>query len=68
MKIIIKCDDESISDLVVMHHVKAVIQDGLVSENNTAYCFITKWANGISVYADKTKAGTHVFNVWRVNK
>ena len=43
--------------------VSQVISDGLVSNNNTQYCYVTVFSNGIHVYADRTKSGIHTFRV-----
>lgn len=54
------------SDLEAIEHVKAVMNNGLISKNDTQYCYITTFSNKIRVYADKTKSGTHTFRVWMV--
>jgi hypothetical protein len=45
--------------------VNEVVKDGFVSENNTQYCYLTTFLSGLKVYADKTKAGTWTFKVWK---
>ena len=64
MKIIIKHGD--IKPLTAMGKVMEVIHDGFVSKGTYGeqYCFVTTWSDGVRVSADKTKNGTHVFNVW----
>lgn len=47
-----------------MLKVSQVISSGLVSNNDTQYCYVTVFESGINVYADKTKSGTHTFKVW----
>ena len=65
MKIIIKCTDD-VKHQAALSMVKEVIDGGLVSKGKYGeqYCFVTTWPDGVRVSADKTKNGTHVFNVW----
>lgn len=61
--IIHKQDD--ISDYDALLHVQTVIRDGRVSGNGTCYCYVTKFADGFIVYADKRKAD--IFRVRRLD-
>lgn len=61
--IIIRTQDPAISDYEALLHVQAVIRDGRVSDNGKSYCFVTRFSDGIVVYADKKKAD--IFNVLR---
>lgn len=61
---------DNISDNVAIRLVKSVIDEGLISHNNTQYCWITRFedenGNGkkITVYCDKGKSGSHLFEVY----
>lgn len=39
----------------VLSYVKKVIRQGRISKNNTQYCYVTTWRDGIIVYTDKNK-------------
>ena len=64
-KIIINAD--GVSEAVAFAYVLRVIEGGKVSNNNEQYCYITKFWNGHTVYADKTKTGTYTFRVYKSN-
>ena len=49
-----KSDD--ISDYDALLHIQSVIRDGRISNNEKSYCYVTKFADGFIVYADKKKA------------
>lgn len=56
------------SDLKAINLVQSVILDGLVSNNNTQYCYITTFTNNITggktvVSCDK-RNDTHTFKVF----
>lgn len=53
--IIIRKDD-SISDFIALEYVQIVICNGRTSSNGKSYCYITKFANDVIVYADKKKS------------
>jgi hypothetical protein len=62
-KIIIHIDD-AISDTEAIRLVLDVIEEGRISNQNSQYCYITQFASGPSVYADRhPKTGTDVFRV-----
>jgi photosystem II stability/assembly factor-like uncharacterized protein len=63
MKVIINAE---INIQTALDRVKQVIDGGLVSVGTygAQYCFVTTWNDGVRVYADKTKNGTHTFKVW----
>ena len=52
-----------LSDSAAVARVHRVIEDGLVSNGDTQYCYITHYQDGIGVYADRTKSGTHTFTI-----
>jgi hypothetical protein len=62
MKLIIHAPD-NLPAYQATYLVGKVIGEGFLSNNGTQYCFATRFNNGVSVYADKTKSGTHVFHV-----
>lgn len=62
MKIIIHAPD-NLPAYQATALVGNVIGAGFLSNNGTRYCFATRFHSGVSVYADKTKSGTHVFRV-----
>ena len=64
-KIIIHHD---IDDLQATYYVMEVIRQGKISEDDTQYCYITTFNNGVAVHADLTKTGTPVFHVKGVKK
>ena len=61
--IIIRIQDPAISDYDALLHVQTVIRDGRISDNGKCYCYVTRFQDGIVVFADKKKAD--IFNVLR---
>ena len=59
-KIIIHHD---MTDLQAVYYAMKVIQDGKVSNNDTQYCYMSRFTNGVSVYADVTRTGVPTFRV-----
>ena len=59
-KIIIYHD---MTDLQATHYVMKVIQEGKVSNDKTQYCYLTRFTNGVCVYADVTRSGAPRFRV-----
>ena len=59
-KIIIHHD---MTDLQAVYYAMKVIQEGKVSNNDTQYCYMTRFTNGVSVYADVTRTGVPTFRV-----
>ena len=60
---------DNIPDNVAIRLVKSVIDEGLVSNNNTQYCYVTRFkpvdeGKKITVYCDKGKTGSHLFEVY----
>ena len=64
-KLIINYDEE-LKETEVLEYVKEVIRLGKVSETNKGkqYCFVTQFADGVIVFADKIKTG----NSFRVER
>lgn len=52
--IVHKQDD--ISDYDALLHVQTVIRGGRISGSGTCYCYVTKFQDGVIVYANKKKA------------
>ena len=53
-KIIIQNEtDLPMTDAMV--YVKHVISHGRISKDETQYCYVTTWPDGVIVYADKNK-------------
>lgn len=63
MKFIIYAN--GVTDQQAFTYVHSVVIDGLVSKDNTCYCYITTFTNGVVVQAELTKTGTHTFRVFR---
>ncbi|MBQ2396760.1 MAG: hypothetical protein II304_07010 [Bacteroidales bacterium] len=64
-RIIINYDDD-IPDANAIHYVDAVISMGRCSGvNEESYCFVSKFRDGTMVIADRTKAGTDVFKMFK---
>ena len=64
-RIIINYDDD-IPDANAIHYVELVISMGRCSGvNEECYCFVSKFKDGTMVIADRTKAGTDVFKVFK---
>lgn len=63
-KIIVHFD--GCSEVSALDYASSVIDGGLISEgpHGQQYCFATKFKSGATVFADKTKSGTHVFRVF----
>ena len=59
---------DGIPDSVAISFVANVIADGFVSNNNTQYCYVTRFKKQgektIMVYCDKGKSGAHLFQVY----
>lgn len=57
---------DGMSDIEALSYVSSVIKQGKISNENTQYCYITKFRTdkGHTVYADKTKTGTFTFNIF----
>lgn len=64
MKIIIH-DECGMIDEKGFNYLNSVIKQGKVSENNgiPSYCFVTKFHDGYTIYADVTKTGTHKLTI-----
>lgn len=41
---------DGIDPSIAAERVAEVIKQGRISENNTKYCYVTKWTDGIIVY------------------
>ena len=54
--IIIHKKSDTMSDYDALLHVQTVIRDGRVSNNGKCYCYVTRFRDGVIVYADKKKA------------
>jgi hypothetical protein len=56
-----------LDDAEAVRRVAIVMKDGLISNgtNGEQYCFASKFSDGVTVYANKTKSGTHSFRVIR---
>lgn len=61
--IIIHKKDETMSDYDALLHVQSVIRGGRISGDGKSYCYVTKFTDGVYVYADKKKAD--IFTVIR---
>ena len=59
-KIIIYHD---MTDLQATYYVMKVIQEGKVSCDGVQYCYMTRFSNGVGVYADVTRKGVPTFRV-----
>lgn len=64
MRIIINIED-GIPHFSAVVAVKKVIEQGFVSKNETQYCWLTSFFDGTTVWADKTKAGSFTFRVFK---
>ena len=71
MRLRVKIEDE-IDPLFALSCVDAVIGKGRISKNNTQYCYVTTFRNGVVVCASRTRKGTDTFfvckpiaNAWR---
>jgi hypothetical protein len=58
---------EGLGDIEAVWRVAVVVKDGLISNgaNGEQYCFAATFSDGTTVYANKTKSGTHSFRVIR---
>lgn len=60
-------DDTDPKDAV--DHVRAVMEQGRISNNNTTYCLGTTFKDGYVVYADHIpSSGTDTFRIWHQEK
>ena len=61
-KIIIHNDDRSgLTDADALMYVKTIIEGGRISDNNTAYCYLSAFGSGVKVAATKNaKSDTFV--------
>ena len=59
-KIIIHHD---MTDLQAAYYAMKVIQEGKISNGGKEYCYLTRFNNGVSVYADVTRTGSSTFRV-----
>ena len=59
-KIIIHHD---MTDLQAAYYAMKVILKGKGDSNDTQYCHMTRFTNGVSVYADVTRTGVPTFRV-----
>ena len=61
---------DNIPDSLAVKLVWSVISKGLVSNNNTQYCYVTRFepvaenCKVVTVYCDKGKTGSHLFEVY----
>lgn len=63
MKLIIKVH-HSIEEMTALNLVQSVMKNGKIS-NDAKKCYATVFESGHIVYAELTKTGTHVFNVYK---
>lgn len=60
---------DNIPDSLAVRLVWSVISDGFVSNNNTQYCYVSRFTQegqkDIIVYCDKGKSGAHLFQVYK---
>ena len=59
-KMIIHSD---LSDFQSAYYVLQVIKQGKISKDEAQYCSLTRFKNDVTVVADITRKGTHVFHV-----
>lgn len=64
MKLIIKVHHD-INDITALNLVDSVIKKGKISNDAKQYCYATVFTSGHIVYAQLTKTGTHVFDVYK---
>lgn len=64
MKIIIKVHHD-IPETLAFELVQLVIKNGKISNDGKQYCYATVFDSGYVVYADLTKTGTYVFNIYK---
>lgn len=64
-KIIIHCGN--VDDSTALTYALKVINQGKISNENTQYCYITRFESGHVVFADKSKVGTYTFRVHNSN-
>lgn len=58
--------DDRISDYDALLHIQTVIRGDRVSDNGKCYCHVTRFKDGIIVYADHKKSD--IFTVVRSDK
>lgn len=56
MKFIIH-HDENVSSPNASYYIMKVLEQGMVSDNGKAYCYVTTFGNGVRVLARKIKTG-----------
>lgn len=64
MKVIIEFDEKQVTSSDAMAAVAAVISAGRISSDGEAFCYLTRFANGLRVSARKN-AKSDKFIVWR---
>lgn len=57
--------EEGINLLTATGRVMQVINEGRISGDETKFCAITTWGDGIVCVADQTKTGTDTFTIAR---
>ncbi len=67
-RININIRDDDISDLEVIALVKAVIQEGRISNSDTQYCYATTFKSGRVVVTDLTRVGNDTFHIYTEEK
>ena len=55
--------NSELSDFQAAYYVLQVIKQGKISKDNTQYCYVTRFTNGVTVYSDVTQKGTPTFRV-----
>ena len=56
-----------LTEAQALYRCANVASEGRISQsaNGPCYAFVTTFENGIKVYAERTKAGTDTFRVWK---
>lgn len=62
-RLIINYENISIEDAI--SYTESVIHNGKISNNNTQYCYATRFKNNVMVYAYVTKTGNYAFRVYK---
>ena len=65
MKVIIEFDEKHVTSSEAMASVAAVISAGRISCDGEAFCYLTRFADGLRVSARKN-AKSDKFTVWRM--
>lgn len=64
-RVIINIYDDTDPELATLR-VSSVIENGLISNHGTAYCYCSTFKDGIVVYAETSRAlRSHIFRVWK---